>query len=61
MGFAVDKEALPNYDRLSSLARLRDAGGASAIDYLRQPGNPRLHATWRLLAIGQAPKPEGRQ
>jgi hypothetical protein len=50
MGFTVDKEARPNYDRLSSLARLREAGGAEAIAYLRQPGRPRLHATWRLLA-----------
>jgi hypothetical protein len=50
MGFAVDKEARPNYDRLSSLARLREAGGASAIDYLRQPGRTRIHATWRLVA-----------
>ena len=50
MGFAVDKEAKPNYDRLSSLTRLREAGGTSAIDYLRQPGRPRQHATWRLVA-----------
>jgi hypothetical protein len=49
MGFTVDKEAPPNYDRLSSLARLREAGGAEAISYLRQPGRTRLHATWRLL------------
>jgi hypothetical protein len=50
MGFTMDKEARPNYDRLSSLARLREAGGASAIDYLRQPGRTRQHATWRLVA-----------
>jgi hypothetical protein len=50
MGFTVDKEARPNYDRLSSLARLREAGGAGAIAYLRQSGRARLHATWRLLA-----------
>jgi hypothetical protein len=49
MGFTVDKEARPNYDRLSSLARLREAGGTSAIDYLRQPGRARQHATWRLV------------
>ena len=51
MGFTLDKEARPNYDRLSSLARLREAGGTSAIDYLRQPGRGRQHATWRLLPI----------
>ncbi len=49
MGFTVDQEARPNYDRLSSFARLREAGGASVIDYLRRPGRARLHATWRLL------------
>jgi hypothetical protein len=56
MGFAVDKEALPNYDRPSSLARLRDAGGASAIDYLHQPGRARLNATWRLVTKNAAGK-----
>jgi hypothetical protein len=50
MGFTVDQEARPNYDRLSSLARFREVGGAAAIAYLRQPGRPRLHATWRLMA-----------
>jgi hypothetical protein len=50
MGFAVDKQAKPNYDRLSSLTRLREAGGGAAIDWLRQPGRPRQHATWRLMA-----------
>jgi hypothetical protein len=50
MGFAVDKQARPNYDRLYSLARLREAGGTSAIEYLRQPSRTRLHATWRLVA-----------
>jgi hypothetical protein len=49
MGFTVDKQAQPNYERLSSLKRLREAGGTSAIDYLRQPGRARLHATWRLV------------
>jgi hypothetical protein len=49
MGFTVDKVAKPNYDRLSSLTRLREAGGASAIDYLRQPGRARQHATWKLI------------
>jgi hypothetical protein len=49
MGFAMDKEARPDYERLSSLARLREAGGNSAIDYLRQPGRARRHATWRLV------------
>ena len=55
MGFTVDKEARPNYDRLSSFARFREAGGASAIDYLRQPGRARQHATWRLLAQKMRP------
>ena len=50
MGFSLDKEARPNYDRLSALTRLREAGGTSAIDYLRQPGRARQHATWRLMA-----------
>jgi hypothetical protein len=50
MGFTVDKEARPNYDRLTSLARLREAGGPAAIEQLRQPARPRLHATLRLLA-----------
>jgi hypothetical protein len=50
MGFTVDKEAQPNYDRLTSLARLRDTGGPAVIEQLRRPGRPRLHATWRLLA-----------
>jgi hypothetical protein len=50
MGFTVDKEARPNYDRLTSLARLREAAGPAAIERLRQPGRTRLHATWRLTA-----------
>jgi hypothetical protein len=50
MGFAVDKEAKPNYDRLSALARLREVGNTTALDWRRQPGRPRLHMTWRLEA-----------
>ena len=50
MGFTVDKEARPNYERLISLARLLEAGGLAAVEQLRQSGRPRLHATWRLLA-----------
>ena len=48
MGFTVDKEAQPNYARLTSLARLLEAAGPAAIEQLRQTGRPRLHATWRL-------------
>jgi O-methyltransferase involved in polyketide biosynthesis len=50
MGFTVDKEAQPNYARLTSLARLREEGGPAAIEQMRQYRGPRLHTTWRLLA-----------
>jgi O-methyltransferase involved in polyketide biosynthesis len=50
MGFTVDREAQPNYARLTSLTRLREEGGPAAIEHLRRHRGPRLHTTWRLLA-----------
>ncbi len=50
MGFTVEKEAKPDYSRLTALTHLAKNAGPDAIERLRQPGRTRLHATWRLVA-----------
>ena len=47
MGFKVDKEAKPDYSRLTSLSQLVATAGPQALEDLKRPGRSRLHATWR--------------
>ena len=47
MGFKIDKEAKPDYSRLTSLSNLRRIAGTDA-GSSNQPDRTRLHATWQL-------------
>lgn len=48
MGFKIEKEATPDYSRLTSLAHFISANGIQGLDTLRKRSGPRLHATWQL-------------
>jgi O-methyltransferase involved in polyketide biosynthesis len=48
VGFNVEKEAIPDYTRLTSFPQFLKATGPQALEELRRPGKPRLQATWRL-------------
>jgi hypothetical protein len=48
MGYKIDKEATPDYPRLTSLPFLRTTAGPKFLENLRQPGRLRLRTTWRL-------------
>jgi O-methyltransferase involved in polyketide biosynthesis len=47
VGFKIDKEAKPDYSRLTSLSNLRRIAGTTA-GSSSQPDRTRLHATWQL-------------
>jgi hypothetical protein len=47
-GFNVEKEATPDYSGLTSFSQFLKTAGEQALNELRRPGKPRLHATWRL-------------
>lgn len=48
MGFKIEKEAKPDYARLTSLSQLVAAAGPQALENLKRLGRNRLHATWLL-------------
>ncbi|HLI92606.1 MAG TPA: hypothetical protein VKU83_03325 [Puia sp.] len=48
MGYKIDKEATPDYPRLTSLPFLRTTAGPQFLEHLRQRGRLRLRTTWRL-------------
>lgn len=48
MGFKKEKEAQPDYSRLTSLSHFIKAMGTQGLDTLRRRSGPRLHATWQL-------------
>ena len=47
-GFNVEKEATPDYSRLTSFTQFLKICGQKALDDLRRRGTPPRHATWRL-------------
>ncbi len=51
-GFIKEKEATQDYSRLTSFPQFLKATSPEALNELRRPGRPRIHATWRL-----APRP----
>ena len=47
-GFIKEKEATQDYSRLTSFPQFLKATSPEALNELRRPGRPRIHATWRL-------------
>lgn len=48
MGFKIDKEATPDYPRLTSLPFIRNITGPQFLENLRKRDRLRLRTTWRL-------------
>ena len=47
-GFIKEKEATQDYSRLTSFPQFLKATSPAALNELRRPDRPRIHATWRL-------------
>ena len=47
-GFIKEKEATPDYSSLTSFPQFLKATSQEALNELRRPGRPRIHATWSL-------------